>query len=301
MVVACNRLILRWMMKLTSFRLIVANIVGSDWHPALFGITLTPLRRWRVYIESLQQMQCEPCRSAKCSLKIWVFFRFKQHASVKKTTVPSVIIMSSSILSWAKAPWQKFQRDKHTLSHRPRSFEELLSKGKGVVLSLFHWHFPHWTNILKTVLPHVHIPPIKKAPPHQGDTIHRASGLRPSHVTFAALLSCAEKSQLWFLAQQLLQMAEETQVKLNTVAYNAVRRAHSVFECFGRNFGSWIVFKDWRLSQFVIDFLLFCIRDDMEEWIHHAIGLAKSWSITKGDGWSMNHYNHAQFLRVWFC
>ena len=95
-------------------------------------------------------------------------------------------------------------------------------------------------------------------------------------MTFAALLSCAEKSQLWRLAQQLLQMAEEKQVKLNTVAYNAVRRAHSVFECFGRNFGSWIVFKDWRLSQFVIDFLLFCIRDDMEEWIHHAIGLAKS-------------------------
>jgi len=101
------------------------------------------------------------------------------------------------------------------------------------------------------------------------------SGLRPSHVTFAALLSCAEKSQLWRLAQQLLQMAGETQVKLNTVAYNAVRRAQRVFVCFGRNFGSWIVFKDWRLSQFVIDFLLFCIRDDMEEWIHHAIGLAK--------------------------
>ena len=62
-------------------------------------------------------------------------------------------------------------------------------------------------------------------------------------MTFAALLSCAEKSQLWRLAQQLLQMAEETQVKLNTVAYNAVRQAHSVFECFGRNFGSWIVCK----------------------------------------------------------
>lgn len=47
-------------------------------------LLLTPLRRWRVYIESLQQMQCEPCSSAKCSLKIWVFFRFKEHASVKK-------------------------------------------------------------------------------------------------------------------------------------------------------------------------------------------------------------------------
>lgn len=87
----------------------------------------------------------------------------------KETTFPSVIIMSSSILSWAKAPWQKFQRDKQTLSHQSKVFRRVAFQRqgiKGVVLSIFHWHVPHWKTLLKTVFPHdPHIPPIKKPPP----------------------------------------------------------------------------------------------------------------------------------------
>ena len=56
--------------------------------------------------------------------------------------------------------------------------------------------------------------------------IHAMAGLRPSTVTFAALLSCCEKAALppRTGALQLLRRAHRTAVRLNAVAYNAVRR-----------------------------------------------------------------------------
>lgn len=143
----------------------------------LLELLLTPLRRWRVYIESLQQMPCEACRSATCSLKIWVIPRFKQHASVKKRSNSSKCdyhVVKHSELS--KDPWQTVN-ETNGCHIGPGLSKSCFPKARDqgcCFIHFFHWHFPHWKTYWKR-FSHMYISHLSKKPPPSRVTRHSQS------------------------------------------------------------------------------------------------------------------------------